>query len=170
MKKFVTTMIILGLTSLGFAQSTEEDVSTFELEDVTVSPANLDYLRATRDETTPEVARELQYKAAAFAVTEMPGYDAKATDPIEILFRASNGKLIAAYDTQGKILYTNEKFENVVLPLKIREMVFSDNNGWQMAENQYRCTYDKDRAIKKKYKIDLTDGEAKKQLVINVND
>ncbi len=155
MKKFVTGMIILGLTSLSFAQSSGEDMSTFELEDVTLSPANLEYLNATSNETTPKVARELQYKAAAFEVSEMPGFDADATNPIEILFRASNGKLLAAYDTEGRILYTNEKFENVVLPLKVREIVFGENHGWQMAENQYRCTYNKDLAIRRKYTISL---------------
>jgi hypothetical protein len=167
MKKFVTGMMIIGLTSLGFAQSPDGETSTFELEDVTVTPANLEYLNATKDPHTPDVARELQYKAAGFVVADMPDFDADATDPIEILFMASNGKLLAAYDTDGQILFTNERFENVVLPLEIRKIVFSENKGWQMAENQYRSSYN-NKEVKKRYKINLTDGNTTKQMVINL--
>ena len=170
MKKFVSTVIIAGLCSLGIAQESTEGISTLELEDVTVSPANISYLNTTKNKNNPEIARELQQKAAAFDVTEMPGYSPKATLPIEVLFRASNGRLLAAYDTKGKILFTNENFENVVLPMAVREMVFSENDGWQMKDNQYLCVYTDNQVVKRRYKINLTDGDATKKLVINLED
>ena len=77
MKKVVLGMFVFGLTSLGFSQETNEEISTVELEDVTVLSANANYLTSVGGENTPKIVRELQVKAASYDVTANADFDKK---------------------------------------------------------------------------------------------
>ncbi len=170
MKKVVFSIILLGLTGLGFSQESNEGITAVELAAVTVSALNSDYLTYVQNQDTPEVVQQLQNRAARFDVTALRDYNKKEKQMFETVFKATNGSLIAFYAKNGQIVSSMENFKDVVLPMTIRKRVFEANPGWKMGRNQYVSTYQDDRLIKKMYRIQLVQGGEKKRLTIKLNE
>ncbi len=167
MKK-VVFILALSLSSLGFSQESQETFSIVELKDVTVSSANVNYLYSVMDRNTPEVVKELQEKAASYDVTSNDKFDKKTKKSFEVVFKASNGDLIAYYNRDGQILSARENFKNVVLPIEVRKKAFQDNDGWVMSSNRYASLYQNNDVTNKVYRIKLRNGNLKKNLMINM--
>ncbi|MCK0133588.1 hypothetical protein [Arenibacter sp. S6351L] len=170
MKQFVTLLIFLGLTCFVFAQEEHDGITAVTLDAITVSPVNVDYLQKVNDGNTPEVVQELQYKAANFDVTSLNEYDKKDIHTFEVVFKASNGDIIASYTSDGSIVTAFENFENIVLPMTVRKMVFDGNEGWKMEKNRYICVFSEDNLTKKQYKVTLTDGNQKKKMTFDFDE
>lgn len=170
MKKFVTLLFFIGLTSLVWAQEDHDGISEVTLDAITVSPLNVEYLNRVNGTETPEVVQELQYKAANFDVTSLSGYDKNAIRTFEVVFKASNGDIIASYTADGSIVTAFENFDNIVLPMTIRKMVFEGNEGWKMEKNHYKCVFEEDNLIKKQYKVTLSDGYHKKKMTFKFDE
>ncbi len=168
MKNVVLGMLVVGLTSPGFSQEAPEAFSTVELKNVTVSPANASYLYSSRDENTPRVVHELQEKVAKYDVTSNVRFDKKSKKSFEMIFKASNGDIIANYNRYGEILSARESFKNVVLPMEIRKKAFQGNDGWIMSGNKYVSLYQNNEITHRGYKIKLTKQNLKKDLVIDM--
>ena len=167
MKQFVTLLIFFSLAGLVLAQEDNDRIDPVTLDAITVSPVNVDYLREVNDGNTPEVVQELQFKAANFDVTSLSEYDKKDIHTFDVVFKASNGDIIASYTADGSIVKAFEKFENIVLPMTVRKMVFDGNDGWKMEKNHYMCVFSEDNLTKKQYKVTLTDGHQKKKMTLN---
>ncbi|MCM4152389.1 hypothetical protein DHD05_12375 [Arenibacter sp. N53] len=170
MRQFVTLLIFLGLACMVFAQQDNDGITAVTLDAITVSPVNVDYLRKVNDGYTPEVVQELQYKAANFDVTSLNEYDKKDIHTFEVVFKASNGDIIASYTSDGSIVTAFENFENIVLPMPVRKMVFDGNEGWKMEKNRYICVFSEDNLTKKQYKVTLTDGHQKKKMTFDFDE
>ncbi|MCK0145750.1 hypothetical protein MWU78_08860 [Arenibacter sp. F26102] len=170
MKQFVTLLIFLGLACMVFAQKHNDRITAVTLDAITVSPVNVDYMRKVNDGNTPEVVKELQYKAANFDVTSLYEYDKKDKHTFEVVFKASNGDIIASYTSDGSIVTAFENFENIVLPMTVRKMVFDGNEGWKMEKNRYKCVFSEDNLTKKQYKVTLTDGHQKKKMTLDFDE
>ena len=168
MKALVFGMFLLGLTSLGFSQENSNGIETVELEAITVS-ANADYINTVNDQSTPEEAKALHLKAASFDAQSAPGFNTRNKNPFEVVFKSSNGSLIAAYGPSGAILSSQARFSNVALPMSVRERVFADKEGWKMKGNQFLSTYVDNEIVKKRYKIQLEDGNRSKRLIFDLH-
>ena len=94
--------------------------------------------------------------------------DPKSEAPFEVIFKASNGDLIALYNNDGKIKSAREKFQNVTLPMSIRKQVFASNGEWTMDRNQFFSVYREDKLVKKRYKVFLSNGEKRKKVIIDL--
>lgn len=168
MRKVVVGMLVLGLTSLGFSQESQETISTVKLRDVTVSSVNVNYLQSVSDKNTPKVARELQEKAASYNVKSKDEFDKREGKPFEVMFKATNGNIVADYNRDGEILATRENFKNVALPLEIRKRAMQGNEGWKMVDTRYVSMYQDNDITDKFYKIKLKNQSLKKNLVIDL--
>lgn len=168
MKKVAFGMLVLGLTTLGISQEFGEAIPRVELNNVTVSPANENYLYSVRDENTLSVVRDLQEKVAIYDVTQNAKFNNKMKESFEVVFKATNGSIKAQYNRDGKILSARESFKNVVLPVEVRKRAFQGNDGWVMSGNRYASLYKNNDLINKFYKIKLRKGDNKKNLLINM--
>lgn len=165
MKKFVIGSLLLGLTSLGFSQ-TDTNIQEEQLDDVIVTPLNLSYTKSVQDDTTPEKARLLENKAARFDITELEMFD-KSFEAYEVIFRKSDGTIIATYDKSGKIIQSTERFENVVLPEKVRTSILKEYPGWQIQKDVYLVSYFAGREGKRTFKVQIQNGNKRKHLKID---
>ncbi|MCM8570417.1 nicotinate-nucleotide adenylyltransferase [Gramella jeungdoensis] len=152
MKRLLIGLLVLGLSPQLFAQ-------VRELSEVTVYATNYKYLN---DVNTEEVAsipvKELEAKVANFNVKESEFYH-DDYDEYVISFYIPQGKILAAYDKDGKILRTAERFKNINLPLAVKNAIVGRFPGWTVTEDNYMVIFYDDRGSYKKYKLKLQNGE-----------
>ena len=163
MRKWVFGMLFLGLASLVYAQEPDKDVRAVVLEGVTITSPNYAYLSKVQDEGTPQTVRKLERKAASFNLKESPIYN-KIDTAYEVFFSNSKGRIVATYDTEGRILTSYEKFSDVVLPVSVRNTVHESYPDWVMNKNTYLVTYYHNKGVKKIYHFQISKGEETKNL------
>ena len=71
-------------------------------------------------------------------------------------FYIPEGEIIAAFNNDGKILRTFEKYNNIRLPLEVLQMIANRYPNWAIAGNTYLVSFHCDKGVTKKlYKIRL---------------
>jgi len=142
MKTVFLGLLFLGIANLSFSQSSNE-IEEVQLADVVISPLNLSYLNAVHDVNTPEVVKQLEKKVAKFDVTESPVFD-KQFEAYEVIFKdasSNSGSIIATYNSEGKILKSFEKFNDVTLPPAVRKAIYKEYPGWTIHSDTYLVSY-----------------------------
>jgi len=76
-------------------------------------------------------------------------------DSYVISFYIPEGKILAAYDKDGEILRTIERFKDVKIPREVIESVARTYPNWSIAKDIYLINYHDAGNITKKYKITL---------------
>jgi hypothetical protein len=151
MKKLLIVLLALGLSPQLFAQIEE-------LSEVTVLATNYKYLN---DVNTEEIAsipvKELERKVSSFDVKEADFYHDDYDEYI-VSFYIPHGKILAAYDRDGKILRAAERFEDINLPMAIKEAIVGRFPGWSVTKDVYLVTFYENRGTTKKYKLKLENG------------
>ena len=164
MKKLLLGLLCIGLTSPAIAQV----IKTEELSEVVVYATNYKYLNSLATEEPAAIpVQMLQRKVAAFNLEESDYYQDEY-DYYQIRFYIPDGKILAAYDADGKILRTIEKFENVKLPESVSNAILDRFPGWTVSEDIYLVRYHKDKGVSKTYKVTLVNGE--KTLKLKLDD
>ena len=163
MKKFIICFLIFGFTSQGFSQITK----TEQLSEVVIVATNYKYLNQVGQEEVAIPVKNLQRKVASYDIKYLDIYSDEY-DYYSVSFYIPEGKILAAYDKDGKILYTIEKFNNVALPNNVASSVAERFPKWKIAKDVYKVNYDVDSGTKKQYKIVLENG--KKRIRIKVDD
>lgn len=165
MKKLILGLLCIGLTSPALAQI----IKTEELSEVTVYATNYKYLNTLASEEPAAVpVQMLERKVAAFNL-ENSDYYVDEYDYYQIQFYIPEGKILAAYDKDGKILRTVERFENVALPHSVKEAVLDRFPGWEITKDVYRVHYHQDKGANKTYKLRLENGDKKLRVKIDEN-
>ena len=82
-------------------------------------------------------------------------------------FYIPDGKIVAAYDPDGKILRTIEKFNNIKLPTAVSEALLDRFPNWTVASDVYRVTYTEKMGAKKVYKLKLENGDKEMKIKMN---
>ncbi len=159
MKTLITGLLVVGFASLGFSQSS--GIEQVELSEISVIPFNTTYLNQVQDENTPERVKEIENVASQFDIMESKTYNEKY-DAYEVIFKETNGRIIATYDKHGKIISSSERFHDVLLPYKVRRAVFKQYPDWTLQKNSYLVSYYLNKDVKKVYRVLLKkDGERK---------
>ncbi|GGW32529.1 hypothetical protein [Arenibacter certesii] len=174
MKKSFILIALMGFISIGFSQTNgnkednhDEHSNAFELEGVTISPiSNLVYHNMVSNEATPEFVQNLQKEVANYDVTEDPNFDGNYDD-YKVIFSQTNGRIIATYDAEGKVLSTIEKFKNVTPPNSVRDEIYKQYPDWIIQKDIYRVTYFKDKGVNKTYQVQVQNGNSKKNLRVD---
>ncbi|WP_051254111.1 hypothetical protein [Arenibacter latericius] len=173
MKKSILFIAFMCFIAIGFSQTEKENEknhdehsNAFELEGVTIRPmTNLVYHNMVNNESTPEFVQNLQNEVANYNVTEDPDFDGDY-DNFKVIFSQTNGRIIATYDANGKVISTIEKFKNVTPPNSVRNEIFKQYPDWIIQKDIYRVTYFKDKGVKKTYQVQVHNGNNKKNLRI----
>lgn len=159
--KFFLILIILisGFSSISMAQ--------IVLPEVKIEAINYKYLNAVGDAVALPVKR-LQREVAAFDLKTSDFYEDEY-DTYFISFYIPEGEILAAYDKDGKLLRTAEKYKNVKLPPAIASTVAQKYPGWGIAKDVYLVSYYESRGISKVYKLILENGNKRMRIKTNEN-
>lgn len=163
MKKILLGLLILGFASPVFAQITK----TEQLSEVTVRATNYKYLTSANSEEVASVpVKLLEQKVANFDLKDSEFYQDEY-DQYIISFYIPEGKILAAYDQDGKLIRTAEKFKDIALPRSVKESVALRFPGWTITKDIYLVTYYDKTGIDKKYKLRLENGNKKIKVKVN---
>ncbi len=155
MKKILLGLFVIGITIPAFSQI----VKTEKLSEVIVYATNYKYLNNV---DTQEVAsipvQALQRKVAAYDIKNSDIYFDEY-DFYEVAFYIPEGKILATYDKDGRIIRTAEKFKDINLPIGVKEAVLKRFPNWTITKDIYIVHFHEDKGVKKKYKLKLVNGD-----------
>ena len=164
MKK-INMLLILGACVFGF---TLQSIAQKVLPEVTIVASNYKYINSVEDQDAAQPIRMLEREAAVFDLKNSEFYEDEY-DQYFISFYIPEGKILAAYDKDGKILRTAEKFKNVALPQAVTKAIAQKYPNWSIAKDAYLVSYYEGNYVaKKRYKILLENGN--KRLRVKVDD
>jgi len=147
MKKLVIGLFIFGLTTQVFSQ-------VIELSEVNVS-VNYKYLDAINCDQVAVPVKTLTEQVLNYDAAKGDLYD-DDFNTYRVSFYIPDGKVVAAYDKNGKILRTIEKYKNIRLPQEVLQTVAEKYPKWAIVEDVYEVNFHCEKGIvKKQYKIKL---------------
>jgi len=137
------------------------------LPEVEVRATNYKYLNSVDNSEAAVPVQLLEDMVAKFDVSSSEFFEDES-DFYRVYFYIPEGKIVAAYDRDGKILYTIEKFTNVAVPNEIASSVAERFPGWEIAKDVYKVNYDVNQGVRKQYKLVLKNG--KKTIRVKVDE
>ena len=164
MKKLLIGLLALGLTTQFYAQVIEDGM----LPEVLVRATNYKYLNAVDNTEAAVPVQLLEKMVAQFDIKSSEFYDDES-DFYKVYFYIPEGKIVAAYDRDGKILYTIERFKNVALPNSVTDAIGEKFPGWKISKDIYRVSYTQDEGALRRYKVVLDNGVEKVRVKIDEN-
>ncbi len=147
MKKILLGLFLLGLT-------TQVNAQTIELSEVELS-VNYKYLNTTESEDAAVPVKKLVDKLLA---CNEENTDLYVDDNGEycVSFYIPEGQIVAAFNNEGKILRTFEKYKNIRLPLEVLQNIATNYPNWSITGNTYLVSFHCDKSsVKRLYKITL---------------
>ncbi|WP_350285842.1 nicotinate-nucleotide adenylyltransferase [uncultured Croceitalea sp.] len=168
MRKVLLPLVIAALTISTNAQVTEKE-KTKELSEVVVYATNYKYLQKVRPSQTASIPVTLLERKVAQYDVKATGYYQDEYDVYEVNFYIPEGTILAAYDKDGKLLRTVERFDNVNLPKMVQQAVVDRFPGWQVTKDVYLVDYHEHRGVIKKYKLKLENGDKIIRVKINAD-
>ncbi|MCH4553879.1 nicotinate-nucleotide adenylyltransferase [Aestuariibaculum lutulentum] len=160
MKKLIIGLFILGLTIPMHAQD------PIQLPTVVIVH-NYKYLDATGSEDLAVDVEQLELKVSDFNVKELDVYS-EDNEFYRVFFIIPKGKILATYDEHSHLIRTAERFQDIDLPIHIKESIAERFPQWTVSKNVYLVNYYEPDNIKKMYKITLENGD--KRIRIKVDD
>jgi len=154
MKKLIFGLFIFGLTIQAFAQVTKVE----KLSEVVIVATNYKYLNEVDAKEAAIPVEVLQRKVAAFDLKNSDFYEDEY-DSYFVSFYIPEGKILAAYNKDGKIIRTVEKFKNIKLPIEVVQSVSKRFPGWTINDDVYLVKYHHEEGVTKKYKLRLKNGD-----------
>ncbi len=147
MKKLLLGLFIFGLT-------TQINAQTIELPEVELS-VNYKYLNANNSEEIAVPVKKLVNEVLAFSDDNNDVY-IDDNGEYSVSFYIPEGQIIAAFNKEGKILRTFEKYNNIRLPLEVLQMIANRYPNYAIAGNSYLVSFHCEKGVTKKlYKIRL---------------
>lgn len=154
MKRLISALILAGMIVPMMAQ----EVQTEELTEVVVMPANYKYLDRVNNKEAAIPVKLLEQEAASYDIFA-EGYYTDEYNYYTVTFYIPEGKLVAVYDAEGKIIRTIERFQNVNVPKAVRKALITRFPNWEVIKDVYLVTYNEKRGTKKTYKFKLRNGD-----------
>lgn len=151
-------LIVFGLTIQTFAQTETEKLSEVEILGV-----NYKYLNDVGDSEVAIPIKILENKVANFDLKNAEFYEDESQD-YKVYFKIPEGKILAVYNSEGEVLRTTERFENIRLPLSVANAVIEKYPGWNITGDIYLVNYRNKRGAIKTYKLFLQKGDEKKRV------
>ena len=153
MKKLLLIILALGVASPMIAQ----EIQTEELSEVVVMPVNYRYLDQIGQKTAPVPVKQIQQTAADYDI-KSKNYFEDDYNLYTVSFYIPDGKLVAVYDHEGKIIRTIEKFKNVDMPRAVVRTLKNEYPDWELVSDVYKVTYNETEGAVKRYKLKLQKG------------
>lgn len=153
-------MLVAGIHAHLFGQET--------LPEVTVVSMNYKYLKSVQDTSSAQPVKLLERRAATYDIKKADFYE-EEQDEYFVSFYIPQGRILAFYDKNGKVMHTAERYKNIALPPAVRKSIAERYPNWTIGADVYLVNYyQSDNTSKKTYKILLENGT--KRLRIKLND
>ena len=158
-KTLPVVALILGATTLTFAQTV--------LPEIVIRAANYKYLNAVSPEEAAQPVDMAQQSAAAYDIKGQEFYEDEY-DKYFVSFIIPEGKILAAYSKDGKLLRTAERYKSVALPQSVKQAVANKYPGWAISKDVYLVNYEATEggATRKLYKLLLDKGDKRMRVKI----
>jgi predicted nucleic acid-binding protein len=151
MKKLFFSLLLLGFTIQVYAQITV-------LPEVAIT-VNYKYLDAVNSEDMAEGVKMLREEVAFYDLKDSELYKDEY-DTYFVSFFIPEGKILAAYDKDGILIRTIEKFKNIKLPQDVLTAVANRFPEWGIAKDIYKVNYHHEKgATKEVFRIKLENGD-----------
>lgn len=160
--------VIIGLLVFGFAtQLMFSQIEKLPEVDITVNYKYLNSINAETQDVDIRV-KALEEKVAFYNIKENELYNDEY-ETYYVTFYIPQGEIVAAYDKDGKIIRTIERFKNIELPKIVMLSIVEKYPKWHVMGDVYKVYYsDKSGIAKKKYIVNLQkDG---KYIKVKIND
>lgn len=144
MKKLILALLALGLTTQLYAQVVEDG----QLPEITVNAVNYKYLNSVDNDDLDVNVKKLEREAATFDFRNSEVYKDEYTT-YSITFLIPNGSIITAYNNDGKIVRTTEKYVDVKLPKSVSKSVAKEYFGWNITDDEYKVSYTRTKVLHK---------------------
>lgn len=175
-KLFLLSVIFVLSTVLNNVNSqnlvSQVDVSAIKLPEFKSSSKsnliNSNYIKNTRHSNISRHIEEMRLKVANFNCKESKKFNGDS-ELYEVNFKSAKGNILVYFDKNGKIVKTEENFENIKIPKAVRESVFGSYNNWILTAVKFHSEYNKDSSTRNYYKVWITNGQDKKVLKVNSN-
>ena len=164
MKKIIIGLLVLGLTTQFYAQVVEGG----QLPEMTVRAMNYKYLNSIDNKSATVDIRKLEQKVANYDLQSADFY-IEDYDLYKVTFYIPDGIIVAAYNSEGVVLYTIERFKDTKLPNAVMKSVNKKFPGWTISKDVYKLSYTKEYGAKKTYKITLNNGVKKLRVKTDEN-
>ena len=154
MKHLLLMLFLLGIMNPAFAQITEPE----ELKEVKLVAVNYKYLDAVTKQEVAIPVKKLEQHIANYDIKSSEVYH-DDYDTYEVSFFIPEGSVLAAYDRDGKLIRTIERYKNTGLPDAVKKAVNKEYPGWTISREIYVVNYHDDKGADKKYKLKLEKGK-----------
>ncbi|OQP63869.1 nicotinate-nucleotide adenylyltransferase [Niastella vici] len=161
--KHSISMLVAAIFALGYAVPV---LAQEVLPEVTVVATNYKYLKSVGGKEVAQPVQTLQRTAAAYDVKKSEYYE----DDYEtyfVSFYIPDGEILAAYDKNGKLIRTAEKYKNVKLPAAVTNAVAKRFPNWKISNDTYQVIYYDEKGSNKKYKLLLENGDKRMKVKVN---
>jgi hypothetical protein len=154
MKTLFTCIIGLGLIFPITAQITDVQ----KLDEVVVVATNYKYFNQVDSKQESIPVKMLEAKVATYNLKDSPYYQ---DDYVlyYINFFIPEGSILAAYDRDGNIVRTIERFKDIRLPNAVILSLAKQYPNWAISKDVYLVSYKENKGVDKKYKIRLTNKD-----------
>jgi len=161
MKKLLLSLCLLGLTIQAYAQVTV-------LPEVVLT-ANYKYIDALNNEETAEGVKMLREEVALFDLKKSELF-VDEYDTYLVSFFIPEGKILAAYDKEGILLRTVERFKNTKLPENVLNSLALRYPKWNIIKDIYKVNYHYEKGVRKQeYRIKLKNHDDIINIKIDAN-
>ncbi len=154
MKKLILGLLVLGFTTQFFAQVEKVE----KLPEILIHSLNYKYLSNVNTDDGDISVDLLEQKVANFDIKSSDFY-IDEFKLYNVSFYIPEGYILAAYDGEGKITHTIEKFKNSKLPSSVMKSVNDRYPGWTVSKNVYKVNYSQSQGVTKRYKFILDNGD-----------
>jgi hypothetical protein len=161
--KHLKLILILIVFTTGFALKSQAQIV---LPEVKIEAINYKYLNSVSADASALPVKRLQREVAAFDLKTSEYYEDEY-DSYFISFYIPEGEILAAYDKDGNLLRTAEKYKNVKLPTEVASTVAQKYSGWTIAKDVYLVSYYESKGISKVYKLVLENGTKRMRIKTN---
>ncbi|MEL0456295.1 nicotinate-nucleotide adenylyltransferase [Flavobacteriaceae bacterium SZ-1-7] len=159
MKKLIFSLIGFGLSLGMYAQ--------IQLPEVEITAVNYKYLNSVDSGDNDLSVQMLEEQVAMYDLKNSDLYSDEY-DTYTVSFYIPQGKILAAYDKNGKVIRTIERFKNIKLPKDVRDALATRFPNWDLDKDVYSVTYHTvGPNVKKQYKVKLTNGDEVVRVKIN---
>lgn len=151
MRNLLYALLLAALVSPLVAQEGEM------LDEVVVKAVNYKYLSAVDNSEAPIPIWNAEKEAAIFDVTNSDVY-LDDFNMYHVVFRIPDGVMVVAYDQDGEILRTIERFKNYQMPEDVRMALKERYPKWEVVKDLFLVTYTTKKGADKVYKVKLKNG------------
>ncbi|MES2240534.1 MAG: hypothetical protein V4497_09795 [Bacteroidota bacterium] len=166
MRKFIITLLFLGLTLPSFSQEKKEGTMDIkELPSVVIKRIGTDFSIYIPDKNPDINVRKLQEEFVAYDI----GKNYEGEETYLVILNHDKNSLAATYNDKGKLIRVVENYENVKLPNEVIYSIYKSYPEWNIVNDKFLYTQVEGDVIKKQYDLKIQKGKEIMRLKVHPN-